>query len=47
LVAGRLVKPFNISLPAEFTYYVVCSEADAKNPKVEAFRNWLFDEAVR
>jgi len=47
LVAGCLVKPFDISLPAEFTYYVVCSEADAKNPKVEVSRNWLFDEAVR
>ena len=44
---GVLSSPFDISLPAEFTYYVVCFEVDAKNPKVEAFRNWLFDEAVR
>ena len=39
LAAGRLVKPFDISLPAEFAYSVVCPEADAKRPKIEAFRN--------
>ena len=47
LAAGRLVKPFDISLPAEFAYYVVCPEANAKRPKIEAFRNWLLDEAAR
>jgi LysR family transcriptional regulator, glycine cleavage system transcriptional activator len=46
LAAGRLIKPFDISLPAEFAYYVVCPEADAKRPKVAAFREWLLDEAA-
>ncbi len=46
LAAGRLVRPFDMSLPGEFAYYVVCPEADAKRPKVEAFRNWLLDEAA-
>ena len=46
LAVGRLVRPFDMSLPGEFAYYVVCPEANAKRPKVEAFREWLLDEAA-
>ena len=46
LAQGRLVRPFDMSLPGEFAYYIVCPEADARRPKVEAFRNWLLDEAA-
>ena len=46
LVAGRLVRSFDMSLPGEFAYYVVCPDTDAKHPKVEAFRKWLLDEAA-
>jgi LysR family glycine cleavage system transcriptional activator len=45
LAAGRLVRPFDISLPSEFAYYVVAPEASADRPKIAAFRNWLKDEA--
>lgn len=45
LAAGRLVKPFDLSLPVRYAYYVVCPIANLSRPKVEAFRNWLFDEA--
>lgn len=45
LAAGRLVRPFDISLPAEFAYYVVYPPASAKRAKVTAFRNWLFEQA--
>ncbi|MFQ5985343.1 MAG: transcriptional regulator GcvA [Alphaproteobacteria bacterium] len=45
LAAGRLVKPFDISLPTDFAYYVVCPEASAERPKVAAFREWLLAEA--
>ena len=45
LADGRLVKPFDVSLPAEYAYYVVCPEAAAGHPKVRAFRDWLLEEA--
>ncbi len=44
LASGRLVKPFDFSLPANFAYYVVCPEANLNRPKVKAFRQWLFGE---
>ncbi len=43
--AGRLVKPFDISLPANFAYYVVSPEAAAGRPKVAAFRDWALGTA--
>lgn len=45
LADGRLVRPFALSLPAEFAYYVVCPEGYAERPKVRAFREWLLAEA--
>jgi LysR family transcriptional regulator, glycine cleavage system transcriptional activator len=45
LAAGRLVRPFDISLPTEYAYYVVTPEASAERPKTAAFRDWLKDEA--
>ena len=47
LAAGRLVKPFNLSLKAEFTYYLVCPPTHVARPKVKAFRDWVFDEVAR
>ena len=45
LAAGRLVKPFDISLPATVAYYVVCPTATADYPKIAAFRDWVIAEA--
>ncbi len=47
LAAGRLVKPFDLSLraPAEFAYYVVSPTVLADRPLVAAFRNWVLDES--
>ncbi len=45
LAAGRLVKPFDVSLPTDCAYYVVCPEAWAERPKIAAFRDWLLEEA--
>ena len=45
LASGRLVKPFDVSLPVEYAYYVVCPKANLSRPKVKAFRSWLFREA--
>lgn len=47
LASGRLVRPFGISLPAQFAYYVVAPEATAERPKVAAFRTWMVDEVRR
>ncbi|MEZ5932976.1 MAG: transcriptional regulator GcvA [Alphaproteobacteria bacterium] len=46
LAKGRLVKPFDVALPAEFAYYLVCPPDHLKRPKVKAFRAWLVDEAA-
>ena len=44
LAAGRLVRPFTLSLPTDYAYYLVCPEATAEQPKIVAFRDWLLDE---
>ena len=41
LAAGRLVRPFEIALPAGFAYYIVTAPEDWDRPKVRAFREWL------
>ncbi len=45
LAAGRLVRPFTLSLPSEFAYYLVCPTNTAEHPKIAAFRDWLLSEA--
>ncbi|MEE8248257.1 MAG: transcriptional regulator GcvA [Alphaproteobacteria bacterium] len=45
LEAGTLVRPFRVSLPAEYAYYVVCPEVTAERPKEKAFRAWVLGEA--
>lgn len=47
LAAGRLVKPFDVTLPAEYAYYLVCPPANLNRPKVQAFRAWLFAEVAK
>jgi LysR family glycine cleavage system transcriptional activator len=45
LAAGRLVRPFELSLPAGFAYYVVYPPRVLHRPNVKAFRDWLMAEA--
>ncbi len=45
LAAGRLVKPFELTLPGEWAYYVVCPEERAEEANIEAFREWILGEA--
>ncbi len=47
LAAGRLVRPFTLSLPTEYAYYLVCPINTAEQPKIAAFRDWLLREARR
>lgn len=46
LASGRLVRPFALSLPVDFAYWVVVPERGAQQPKVQAFRDWLLEEAA-
>jgi LysR family glycine cleavage system transcriptional activator len=43
LDAGRLIKPFDITLVNDFAYYIVYPKSHLKNPAVCAFRNWLLE----
>jgi LysR family glycine cleavage system transcriptional activator len=45
IAAGRLVRPFDLSFPAHFAYYIVCPLITAERPRVVAFREWLLEEA--
>lgn len=45
IAAGRLVRPFDIVIPTDYAYYVVCPKATAHHPKIAAFREWLLEEA--
>lgn len=45
LASGRLVKPFEVTLPANFAYYVVYPPAAIEQPKVKAFVDWLLATA--
>jgi len=47
LAAGRLVRPFTLSLPTEYAYYLVCPRDTAEQSKIVAFREWLLIEARR
>jgi LysR family glycine cleavage system transcriptional activator len=44
LAAGRLVRPFELSLPAGFAYYVVYPPRALQRPNVKEFRDWLMAE---
>ncbi len=47
LASGRLVRPFDPSLstPLSFSFYLLSAKDSDKLPKVEAFREWLLEEA--
>ncbi|HEY5758812.1 MAG TPA: transcriptional regulator GcvA [Steroidobacter sp.] len=45
ITAGRLVRLFGRSVPAEYGYYVLMREAAVDQPKVKLFQDWLLTEA--
>jgi LysR family glycine cleavage system transcriptional activator len=47
LLAGRLVRPFELALEAPFALWIVCPRATATLPKISTFRQWLLDEAAQ
>jgi LysR family glycine cleavage system transcriptional activator len=46
LAAGRLIRPFRLSVASDAGYHIVVPRNAAALPKVVAFRSWLLDEAA-
>jgi LysR family glycine cleavage system transcriptional activator len=46
LAAGRLIRLFEIDLPARVIYSIVSPKTWSNRPKIAAFRNWLLKEAA-
>jgi len=46
LAAGRLVRPFDLTLASDYGYYIVYPSGALKRPKVKAFRDFLLAEAA-
>lgn len=46
LLAGRLVRPFDLALKVPYAYWIVCPKANADLPKIVAFQDWLLSEAA-
>ena len=44
LEAGRLVRPFALSLPSDAAYYAVCPPRALERRRVKVFREWLLAE---
>ena len=47
LASGRLVRLFDVALPAVFGYWLVAPPQTWRRPKVRAFRDWLLEECAR
>ncbi len=46
LEAARLVIPFDLTTPTEFSYYIVHPPSKASSPAVKAFKAWVLQEAA-
>ena len=46
LAAGRLIRPFEFSLPAEYAYYILCPERTVNRPNIKIFREWLLSQST-
>ena len=44
LEAGRLVKPFPLEIESAFSFWFVCRADRIEEPKIRAFRNWVFEQ---
>ena len=45
IVAGRVVRLFNVDGPSPWTYFFVCPPALLQTARVQAFRAWIFSES--
>jgi LysR family glycine cleavage system transcriptional activator len=46
IIAGYLVRPFDLSLPVEFAYYVIYPESKLDNPHIRQFVDWVQGEVA-
>ena len=46
LASGQLIRPFGVSLPVEFAYYLVFPEDRAEDPRITTFLNWVRKEVA-
>jgi LysR family glycine cleavage system transcriptional activator len=44
VAAGRLVKPFTVEIPSAFGFWFVCGKNRVDEPKIAAFRQWVFEQ---
>ncbi|MGD7189115.1 transcriptional regulator GcvA [Ralstonia pseudosolanacearum] len=44
LMAGRVVRLFDVTIPCPWNYYFVCPHGALQTPKMQAFRAWLLPE---
>jgi len=47
IAAGRLVQPFALHLPNDYSYWLVWREVERESPRAAAFRSWLLTEAQK
>ena len=47
LAAGRLVRPFATEIPSAYGFWFVCREDRLGEPKIAAFRRWIFEQAEK
>jgi LysR family glycine cleavage system transcriptional activator len=45
LAAGRLIRPFELSLMTDFGYHIAYAKKRAEEPDLVAFRRWIISEA--
>ncbi len=43
--SGRLIQPFNFSMPIQFSYFLVTSHQKSKLKKVKLFKQWIIEQA--
>jgi LysR family transcriptional regulator, glycine cleavage system transcriptional activator len=47
LISGRLVRPLQEALPADFSYWIVCRKSAASAAKISQFRSWLIEQVKK
>ena len=46
LKAGRLVRPFDLTMPIDFAYWLICPQEYLRRARVKAFCEWLLEQAA-
>lgn len=46
LKAGRLLKPFDLAMPVDYSYWLICPHEYLRRARVKAFCDWLLEQAA-